>query len=246
MRACFRKDSSAAELCGGSAWALRNPLGRGCVLLQPLCLVFHREHPLWDPLAVVGRAPCLLFVLVNLIQSLTGNCFFINLHVSFLVFLMQSGNVQHLSFGSISPLLWTMCVISGSQWCERCAYTLCRINVSSSVLALISLTNWCFLFLCTSCTCCSFFLAIPGADKGRIRCLISLCSLRKTRLLHGTGGRATREESSPCFSVRFSALGAARAQADSKAWPKFSRHIFVPDACSRRKLKTQTVLPNLK
>lgn len=37
----------------------------------------------------------------------------------------------------------------------------------------------CSFPLHTSCTCCSSssFLAIAGADKGRIRCLISLCSL---------------------------------------------------------------------
>lgn len=38
------------------AW---NPLGRGCLLGQPWCLVFHAEHPLRAPLAVVGRTPLL-------------------------------------------------------------------------------------------------------------------------------------------------------------------------------------------
>lgn len=169
-----------------------------------------------------------------------------DLHLSF--FYVVDECAALFFWEDFSPPFEDLCAISGSCWPERCAYTMCKINVSSSVSALVSLASWCSLSLCTSRACCSFssFLAVPGADKGRIRCLISLCSLRHPWLLLGTGGRAAREESSPCLSVKFSALRAAWAQADSKGRPKFSRHIFVPDACSKRKLKTQSVLPNLK
>lgn len=127
--------------------------------------------------------------------------------------------VQHLSvWEDFSPSFEYLCAISGSYWFERYAYSLCKIDVSSSVLAPVSLMSWCSLSLCSCLTCCSFssFSAIPDADRGRIRCLISLCSLRHTCLHLGTGGRAACKESNPCLSVRFSALRAAWARAGSE------------------------------
>lgn len=72
MRGCFRKASCAAELCGSSDRALgEDPPGRGSSLMQPLCLLFHRERTPWCPSGrrtAVGRTPLLGILLTNPIQ----------------------------------------------------------------------------------------------------------------------------------------------------------------------------------
>ena len=51
---------------------------------------------------------------------------------------VSNGSVAPLFWGDSSPPFEDLCAILGSYWFERCAYSLCKSDVSSSVLAPVS------------------------------------------------------------------------------------------------------------